>query len=240
MLVIGDSLAFHGPRREEPLTEPRLYPQVLGRELDAAVDVVARLGWTSRDAWWALTKDPHVYSVLLPRAGAVVLAVGGGDSLPASLPRWAAESIPYLRPGWLRRRVRATYHRCHPHVARLSGGRFRVVPQKVTDRYLTRCVEGVRYVRPGLPVIALAPPPYDSPYHGGVTRLHAPALAAARTWARRVGVPLVEIDDIVGPRLAAGTMNPDGMHWSWEAHALVGAALAAGIRAAWREPAAGG
>src|SRR5205085_1356183 len=98
VLVLTDSLAFHGPERGELLTEPRIWPNVLARALPGAVDVVARRGWTARDAWWALTRDPQVYSVLLPRADVVVLAVGGMDYLPALLPTYLREGIPYLRP----------------------------------------------------------------------------------------------------------------------------------------------
>lgn len=108
MLVFGDSLTFHGPARPEPLTDPRLYPNVLRDALAAGgdqvrVDVVARLGWTARDAWWALTKDPHVATVLAPAATAVVLGVGQMDQLPAAIPTYLRDGIPYLRPGWLRR-----------------------------------------------------------------------------------------------------------------------------------------
>ena len=57
LLVIADSLAFHGPERAERPSDSRLYPQVAGRILGADVDLVARQGWTARDGWWALTKD---------------------------------------------------------------------------------------------------------------------------------------------------------------------------------------
>ncbi len=36
----------------------------------------------------------------------------------------------------------------------------------------------------------------------------------------------MELDPIVRPSLAGGTGNPDGLHWSWEVHRLVGAATA--------------
>lgn len=229
VLVVADSLAFHGPTSPELLTHPGLYPNVLARLLGAEADVVAGLGWTARDAWWALTKNPYVYSVLLPRADAVVIGVGGSDHLPASLPTYLKEGIAYLRPGPLRRAVRRTYHAAHPHVVRATGARMRVLPQRATDAYLTRCVQGLRHFRPGVPVVAMVPPPYDSRYHGGVTRLHAPAVAAARAWGARLDVPLVDADAIVTPYLVAGRLNPDGMHWPWEVHAEMAAAFAATI-----------
>ena len=227
VLVIGDSLAFHGPAQPELLTHPDLYPQVLARELGVEVDVIARLGMTARDAWWALSKDPYAYSVLLPRADAVVLAVGNTDTLPASLPTYLRDGIAYIRPGWLRRRVRLAYHRAHPYVVRATGGRLRVLPQRATDHYLTRCVEALRYYRPDLPIVGVVPPPYDAEYHGRVSRPHEQAVAAAKVWGERLDVPLVDLDEIVRPHLASGGLNPDGMHWTWPVHAEVGKALAA-------------
>ena len=231
IVVLGDSLTFHGPERAEPLTDPRLWPNVCAAALEAQVDVVARLGWTSRDAWWAVTKDPNLWSVLLPRADALVLAVGGMDHLPASLPTWLRESIPYVRPGRLRRQVRRAYRRASPAVIRASGGRLRVLPQQATDHYLTRVVEGVRWFRPGLAVVALSPPPYETPVYPSA-RHHASARDAAKAWADRTDVTLVDTDPIVRPHLRAGRNNPDGMHWGWECHADIGRAVARALAAA--------
>jgi diglucosylglycerate octanoyltransferase len=88
LLVVADSLAFHGPERGELSTRPELFPNVAAADLGTTADLVARRGWTARDAWWALTRDPLVYSVLLPRADAVLLAVGGMDYLPAVVPTY--------------------------------------------------------------------------------------------------------------------------------------------------------
>ena len=230
VLVIGDSTAFHGPRQPELLTEPRLFPNVLGGLLGAEVDVVARLGWTARDAWWALTRDPYVYSVLLPRADAVVLAVGGMDQLPASLPAYLRAGLDYVRPGPLRRNAKLLYHRANPYVVRATGGRLRALPQAVTLQYLTRCVTALRALRPDRPVVGIVPPPFDAPYYGHVTTTHAPAVAAHKEWGARAGVPLADLDAVVAPHLAAGTLNSDGMHWSWAVHAEVAAAIAAAVR----------
>ncbi len=227
VLVLGDSTAFHGPDGPELLTHDGLYPNVLARLVGGQVDVIARAGWTARDAGLALTKDPYVYSVLLPAADAVVLGVGGSDHLPASLPTYLREGIAYLRPGWLRHGVRRAYHTAHPHVVRATGGRLRVLPLRATLHYLDRCVAALRVVKPGTPVVGIVPPPYLSPYHGSVERPHAGAGRAHRAWGGRAGVPLVDQHEIVRPHLRAGTLNPDGMHWSWEVHAEVGAAFAA-------------
>ncbi|MGI9197513.1 MAG: diglucosylglycerate octanoyltransferase [Candidatus Nanopelagicales bacterium] len=223
LLVIADSLAFHGPERSERPSDPRLYPQVAGRLLGFEVDLVARQGWTARDGWWALTKDPVVWGEYLQRADGLLIGVGGMDQLPTPVPTWLRESIPYIRQGRVRRAARDAVRSSTPPLVRAVGGPFRTLPQAATDRYLTRIVQGVRTMRPGLPIALLGPPPWTGQYYPS-TRNHASALAAARAWAAREGVAYVDIEPIVSPRLAA--CNPDGMHWSWEVHSLVGEAVA--------------
>ncbi len=225
VLVIADSLSFHGPERIEVPTDPRLYPQVCARALHARVDLLAREGWTSRDGWWAITKDPVAYGVYLPRADFVVIGLGGMDQLPASVPVWLRNSIPYVRPGGLRRRVRSAYRSFTPPIIRMTGGAFRQVPQQVTDRYVTRIVQAIRAIRPGVPIALLAPPPYDTSYYPS-DRHYRPSVVAARLLAERLHVSFVDPAPFVLPGLSDGSANPDGMHWSWAAHASVGAALA--------------
>jgi len=237
--VFGDSLTFHGPASPVALTDPRLYPNVLGQVLRRAgspvrVDVVARLGWTARDAWWALTKDPYVATVLAPSATAVVLAVGQMDQLPAAVPTYLRDGIAYLRPGWLRRAARTTYRRAGPVLIRASGGRMRQPPQAATDTYLRRITQAVRLLSPlgqDLPIVLLGPAPYAAPAYPS-QRPHRPAVAAGRAWAARARVTFVDLEPLVGPGLADGSSNPDGMHWGWGVHRRVGLAVAAAIDAA--------
>ena len=49
------------------------------------VELIGRIGWTCRDVWWAATQDPRSWAAL-PRAGAVIFATSGMDSLPSVLP----------------------------------------------------------------------------------------------------------------------------------------------------------
>jgi len=226
LLVIADSLAFHGPERAERPSDPRLYPQVAGRALGMDVDLVARQGWTARDAWWALTKDPVVWGEYLPRADAMLIGVGGMDQLPAPVPTWLRESVGYIRNGRVRRTVREAVKKATPPMVRTLGGPFRTLPQPVTDRYLTRIVEGVRMMRPGLPIALLGPAPWTGSYYPS-QRTHGAAVEAAKSLASRQGLAYVDIEPVVGPRLGGG--NPDGMHWSWEVHALVGEAVAGAL-----------
>lgn len=230
LLVLADSLAFHGPDVTESPANPELYPQVCARLLDASVDLVARQGWTARDAWWALTKDPMAFGVYVHRADYLVIGVGGMDHLPAAIPTWLRDSIPYVRPGSLRRQVRSAYRDLAPRVIRATGGRMRQLPQDATDRYLTRIVAAVRHWRPGIPVAVVGPSPHRAatyPSH----RHHAAAVSAGRAWAREHQVAFVDVDPWVLPTLADGTGNADGMHWAWSVHRSLGEALARELRA---------
>jgi hypothetical protein len=230
LLVLADSLAFHGPEQTESPLHSGLYPNVCARALAAdgspvQVDLVARQGWTARDAWWALTKDPMAFGVYVHRADFLVIGVGGMDHLPAAVPTWVRDSIPYIRPGALRRRARRAYRGASPRVIKLTGGWMRQLPQSATDRYLSRIVEAVRHWRPGIPIALVGPSAHAAPTYPS-HRHHARAVAAGRAWARAQEVAFVDVDPWVLPSLAAGTGNPDGMHWAWTVHQGVGQGLA--------------
>jgi len=232
VLVIADSLAFHGPTQPELLTHRGLWPNVLAavlterRGAPVEVDLVARYGMTAREAWWALTKDPRTYSLLLPGADAVVLAVGNMDYLPAVLPAWVRGGIDYLRPDALRYRVALSFHTWHPRVVRVTGRWMRTLPQAATDAYLSLCVRGVRHYRAGVPVVGNVPPLHDARYFAHLVHGHDRAVAAMQAWGDREGVPLLDLNPLVNPAVAAGTINTDGIHWSWAVHRAVGEAYA--------------
>ena len=234
VLVIGDSLTYHGPDRPHILTDARLWPNVMARGLadhgtEIEVDLVARLGWTARDAWWAVTKDPALWGRVLPRADALILAVGQMDHLPAAIPTYLRDGIPYLHPASIRRRVRDAYRLLSPSVIRLTGGRMRQLPQPATDHYLSRITSVVRHFNTGLPVVLLAPGVHRSAAYP-TDRHHRGALIAARAWAGKHRSACVEIEDLILPSLLDGTANPDGIHYSWRTHDLIGMAVAQSLR----------
>jgi len=39
-------------------------------------------------------------------------------------------------------------------------------------------------------------------------------------------VPLLDLPAVIGEHVRSGAGNPDGMHWGWEGHELVGKAMA--------------
>ncbi|MDP4676233.1 MAG: SGNH/GDSL hydrolase family protein [Candidatus Nanopelagicales bacterium] len=232
VLILGDSLAFHGPDGAYRPTDPRLFGTRVGQGLGKTVDLVARPGWTTRDIWWALTKDPVVWGVYLPRASHVLLAVGGMDALPAAAPTWVRESISFIRPGALRRRVRSAFLRASPVVIKTSSGRLRQLPQHATDHYLSRIVSGIRTFRPNVAIATLTPAPYRSALYPSAAP-HASAVAAMHAWAREAKVDVIDLEPLSAHFAHnAPPANPDGLHWSWPMHEQV----AEDILALWVDP----
>ncbi|MGD9529803.1 diglucosylglycerate octanoyltransferase [Pseudonocardia sp.] len=229
LLVLADSLAFHGPERAEPADDARLWPNVAATALGGRAELVAGIGWTARHAWRALAGDPRVWA-LMPRVDALVLGVGGMDTLPSPLPTALRELIPVLRPPALRSAVRTAYRRAQPGLsrafARLPGGGPVALPPRLTVAHLERCRAAVHALRPGLPVVAVLPPPHRATEYGDVHPGRIPAERSVRAWAGPRDVALLDLHAVVGAHVLSGRGNPDGMHWGWEGHAAVGRALA--------------
>jgi diglucosylglycerate octanoyltransferase len=235
LLVLADSLAFHGPTRAEPANEPRLWPNVAAAELGGRAELLAGVGWTARHAWRALTHDPRVWSIM-PSVDALVLGVGGMDSLPSPLPTALRELIPSLRPDPLRHVVRTGYLAAQPVLSRalavLPGSGPVALPPKLTVRYLEFCRRAVTTIRPGIPVVALLPSVHRAPSYGGVHPGRPAAERATRAWAAQVGALTLDLPALVGDHVLGGLGNPDGIHFGWDAHRGVGLALAELLRPA--------
>jgi hypothetical protein len=230
LLVLADSLAFHGPYRAEPADDPRLWPNVAAAELGGRAELLAGYGWTARHAWYALTHDPRIWPVL-PTVDALVLGVGGMDTLPSPLPTALRELIPSLRPDRVRRLVRHGYRTAQPWLARgfsrLPGGGPVALPPRLTVRYLESCRRAVTTIRPGIPVVAMLPGVHRAPAYGHVHAGRKAAELAMREWAAGHDVALLDLRLVVGPHVLAGQGNPDGIHFGWPGHRQVGIALAA-------------
>jgi lysophospholipase L1-like esterase len=225
LLFFGDSLSFHGPDGPLPADDPRLWPNIAATALGGRTELVAGFGWTARDAWWSLTGDPRVWS-LLPRADVLVLAVGSMDTLPSPLPTYLRGGLRYLRPDWLRRLARRAYLAAQPWLARITRGRPAALPARLTVRYLDKMLRAIRAIRPDLPAIGVLPPVHRARSYGLVHTAREPATAAIRAWGVKAGVPLLDLAELVGEHVLGGHGNPDGMHWGWDGHKIVGSALA--------------
>ncbi|HEV3359614.1 MAG TPA: diglucosylglycerate octanoyltransferase [Pseudonocardiaceae bacterium] len=226
LLVLADSLAFHGPTGPMPADDERLWPNIAAAQLGGTAHLFAGFGWTARDAWWALTGDPNIWP-LLPKIDAVVLGVGSMDTLPSPLPTYLRTGLRYLRPDPLRRTARKAYLAAQPVLSRLLGGRPVALPPALSARYLGEIVGGIRALRPDLPAVAILPATHRAPSYGSVHTGHGPARAAIRKWGEQAKIPLLDLTALTRDHVFAGLGNPDGMHWGWAAHQTVGSALAA-------------
>ncbi|MGQ0483126.1 MAG: diglucosylglycerate octanoyltransferase [Pseudonocardia sp.] len=230
LLVLADSLAFHGPTRAEPSNEPRLWHNVAATGLGGRAELLAGFGWTARHAWHALTHDPRVWSVM-PTVDALVLGVGGMDTLPSPMPTALRELIPTLRPDRLRRAVRTGYLAALPALSRgfarvLPGGGPVALPPRLSVRYLESCRRAVTAIRPGIPVVLMLPGAHWSPIYGYVNPGRAAADRAYRAWAAAAGVATLDVRPLVIDHIRSGQGNPDGIHYGWDGHRAVGRALA--------------
>ena len=227
LLVLADSLAYYGPEGGLPADHPRIWPNLVAHELGWDVELVARIGWTCRDMWWALTQDPRVWASG-PRAGAVVFATGGMDSLPSPLPTALREQIRYLRPPQVRRVVRAGYQWLQPRLSPL--GRPVALPPRLSVEYLENARGALEYMRPELPVIGTLPSVHDCEAYGRVHAGRPGAVEAVTRWAEEKDVPLVDLADAVREDIFSGEANPDGIHWGWRGHERVAEAMLATLR----------
>jgi hypothetical protein len=225
LVVIADSLSFHGPDRAEPADEPRLWPHVAARAVGGRAELHAGLGWTARHAWRAMVGDPRIWASLR-HADAVVLGVGGMDTLPSPVPTALRELIPALRPARLRRTVRDGHRRLTPRAARWLGAAGPVaLPPGETVRHLERLRVAVTALIPGLPVVGMLPSVHKAADYGGVHAGRDRHVAAMTAWARAHDVVLVDPAPLVADHVLGGHGNPDGIHWGWSAHETVGAAV---------------
>jgi diglucosylglycerate octanoyltransferase len=230
LVVLGDSLSFHGPDGPLPLADERLYPQRLERLLAAATgsdwrtSVVARAGWCVRDVWLALQKDVHLQQQVLLGADAVVLAATSADALTVGFPRLVTFAVNYLRPPTLRRRVRRELDRAHPHLVRLTGERLRWTPSEVYRHCWRKSIGGLRLFAPDAALCAILPSPHDAPYYAHSMRHLAAGIRETEEVAAELEVPLVDLPAIVTPFL--DRLNRDGVHWPFEVHERVAAGMA--------------
>ncbi|WP_020498071.1 diglucosylglycerate octanoyltransferase [Sciscionella marina] len=220
LLVFGDSLCYFGPREAMPIDDPRLWPN----RLPATVDLFAGIGWTMRDAYWALVDNPAVWA-RLPEVDAVILEIGGMDMLPSPVPTYLRQGIRYLRSERLRRTTRSAYLAAQPRLARLPGCPVSL-PPKASTRYASKIVEGLRSLRPGISVLGMLPPLHRSPAHGFSLAGYRPQCAALRSCYAELEVPMVDLRALTARHVLDGQGNADGIHWGWEAHEAVADAVA--------------
>ncbi|MCH5643069.1 diglucosylglycerate octanoyltransferase [Gordonia sp. ABSL49_1] len=236
VLVLSDSLAYYGPTGGLPATDSRIWPVIVGEQCRRRIHLFGRIGWTSRDVWWALTQDPNIWAAV-PDADVVVLAFGGMDSLPSPLPTALREEIRYLRPNRLRQLVRDGYQWVQPRASRL--GWPVALPPRITVEYLEKIRAALAQLRPDLPLLLCLPPTHRSPYYGNVHLGRIPTTSAMQRWADSHQIRCVDFypttrDAFDDP---AVEMNPDGIHWGFECHRRIAELVVPAVSAAEAHPA---
>lgn len=236
LLVLSDSLAYFGPRGGLPADDARIWPNIVGAQCGLSVRLFGRIGWTSRDVWWAMTQDPNIWAAV-PHARAVILAFGGMDSLPSPLPTALREQIRYVRPGRLRQLVRSAYQWVQPRASRI--GWPVALPPAVTVEYLDKILDALTQLRPDLPIVVCLPSTHRSPYYGYVHTGRVPTAAAMRAWCERNALAYADFypptrDAYDNP---AVEMNPDGIHWGFGCHRAVADVVAQPVLRALDDPA---
>jgi diglucosylglycerate octanoyltransferase len=232
LLVFADSLAYYGPTGGLPSDDPRIWPNLVADELGWRLELIGRIGWTCRDVWWAATQDPRSWAAL-PRAGAVIFATSGMDSLPSPWPTALREMIRYVRPPRLRRWVRDGYGWLQP---RLSPYSRSALPPALSAEYLEMTRGAIDFNRPGIPMVASLPSVHIADTYGKAHHGRAGTVEAITAWAEEHGIPLVDLKEAVAEHIYAGRGNPDGIHWNFEGHRAVAdlmlkALAAAGVAA---------
>lgn len=234
LVVLGDSSAFTDDRGPQLPGTASLYPTVLTQHLErelrrpVVAQVVARPGWTVRDATRVATKDQHLQFEVLAHADAVVIGVGSFDHAPAGVPPSLEAVVPYLRPASRRRAVRRVLRVAYPRLVRLTGGHRPRTPVGEFERLLRLLLEQVRGLTQGRAAgVVLGPTSHASAYYGH----RHPGLDVAERrqlhLAREHGFLAVPVWPHVRP--AVHRLNVDGIHWPADVHAAVGVALAAAL-----------
>ena len=217
LLVFCDSLSYYGPTGGLPSDDPRIWPNIVASQLGWDLELIGRIGWTCRDVWWAATQDPRAWAAL-PRAGAVIFATGGMDSLPSPLPTALREMIRYVRPPWLRRWVRDGYGWMQPRFSPISRA---ALPPHLSAEYLEMTRNAIDFNRPGIPIVASLPAVHIAETYGKAHHGREGTAKAITEWAEQHDVPLVDQKAAVGEYIMSGRGNPDGIHWNFEAHQAV-------------------
>lgn len=225
LLVFCDSLSYYGPAGGLPADDPRIWPNIVGSQLDWDVELIGRIGWTCRDVWWAAIQDPRAWASL-PRAGAVIFATSGMDSLPSPLPTAVRELIRYVRPPLLRRWAREGYGWLQP---RLSPVARPALPPHLSVEYLEQTRGAIDFNRPGIPFVACIPSVHVAQAYGRSHRWREPTVEAISAWGHQHDVPIVDLKAAVGDEVTSGRANPDGIHWNFEAHRAVADLMMKGL-----------
>jgi hypothetical protein len=201
--------------------------------LDVDVEVFAGYAWTARHGWYAMGHDPRLWTELV-RADAVVLALGHFDTAPSPLPNLLWRAIPQIYSPRLRRLAQAAHARLLPELVRVSarlpgGGPVALRPPR-TVYYLQSCVNLARRRKRDIAVVGMTPISARAKVFSCLQPGWAAADRAVREWGALNAIPTLDLAALTRAHMLSDQCNPDGMHFGWEGHLLMGQAMAELIR----------
>lgn len=112
---------------------------------------------------------------------------------------------------------------------RLSPIARSALPPHVTVEYLEMTRNAIDFNRPGIPVVASLPSVHIAETYGRAHHGREPTVRAITAWAEEHHVPLVDLKAAVADEVFGGRGNPDGIHWSFEAHRAVAELMLKGL-----------
>lgn len=227
LLVIGDSLCFYGPKGALPPSNEGIWPVKAAQELGLKLELFAQAGWTTRHAWWELTRDPRVWEAIAS-AQTIVIAVGTMDSMQSPLPTALRENIRHIRPAKLRRWVRKLYVKLQPKIAPHTP--FTALPHHLTVDYLERIRTALTTVRPDVTLVVALPAQTYAETYGYAHPGRSGTSATIATWAAKHDIPTVDLYQFTKHDVEGALGNPDGMHWGFDVHTKVAHAVATIVR----------
>ncbi|HUP86157.1 MAG TPA: SGNH/GDSL hydrolase family protein [Acidimicrobiales bacterium] len=238
LVVLGDSLAGFTEAGVFRPGDPGNYPEQLGRRLAAATSrdwTVDLLAQTWMSVWVASTEVAERSDVRsrLRDADVVVVGLSTGDVLPVFPPtrrllRGASTMghrppLRRVRPHWVRPLLWGTFAKFHHVMVDATHSRYPHTPRAEFGPAWRRLVNEIRRAAPQAVLVAMTPTvgrqgtlEWPSPHREA-------AVADILELAAEMGVPVVELAEVVAPFLDS---LPDGTHWHGPAHAAVADALA--------------
>lgn len=215
LVVFGDSLTHFGPEGALPPHDLRLWPAALAHDMGLELALFAEAGWTTRQGWWAITRNPTIWEAIA-ESSAVVLGLCSMDSMPSPLPTALREGLRYIRPPRLRRAVRKGYLALQPQLSPYLP--WQALPPHLTVEYLERMRIAITVVRPDVPLVAVTPCGHWGKSYGYAQPGRDKTGAAVRQWAQKKEIPVVDLYAETRSYVENHIGNPDGLHWGFDAH----------------------
>jgi len=238
LVVFGDSLSFCGPEGALEFTDTRTYPFVTSATLSELTgerwetQLECHAGWSIRDL--AVQMRRPDYQSLIREADAAVVAVGSIDTFTVGLPGGLGLShrkrprLQHLELRWLRDWFQPRYLELHAGLITLTRERIPHTSRRQFRGSWSTVIGNLRDNR--TPAFAFLPVKNRSPLFANSNRFHQARCSELLEMLERQGhgcVTAFDATTIVDAN--AAHISPDGLHWDFTLHQIVGQRLASAI-----------